>query len=183
MNSMNDMVKVADLARELQKPAVVRRRLVRLGITPIIAPGVSPIGQRVPHQYITPEEADRIRASIVPGKRQPASRGSGSTKKSVFYMVAIPPGGTPPRYKVGWTSDMAGRLSEFTTLVPDAEVVALWDCHTPILEKAAIEVLKSLLARGRSVRHVANEVFEGDRDSILQKLDEFFAVSGLERIQ
>ena len=78
---------------------------------------------------------------------------------------------------------MATRLNDCRTWVPDAEVVALWDCHTTTMEKAAIEVLKRLLARGRSVRHVGNEVFEGDSDSILQKLDEFFAVSGLERIQ
>ncbi len=79
---------------------------------------------------------------------------------------------------------MATRLNDYRTLVPDAEVVALWDCPQPVLEKAAIDAVKRrLVEQERSVRHVGNEVFEGDSDSILRILDEVFTASGLERIQ
>lgn len=79
---------------------------------------------------------------------------------------------------------MADRLTDFRTLVPDVEVVALWDCPQQELEKAAIYAIKRrLVEQERSVRQVGNEVFEGDSDSILRILDEVFAASGLERIQ
>lgn len=79
---------------------------------------------------------------------------------------------------------MATRLNDHRTLVPDIEVVALWDCPQPVLERTAIDAIKRrLVEQEQSVRHVGNEVFEGDSDSILRILDEVFTASGLERIQ
>lgn len=175
------MVKVADLKREYvgtgTSEALVPRHIKRLGISPITAVGSTPMGDR-PQHFITEEEANMVRESIALYLAQRGQRVVAPNQKtSVFYMVAIPPGSTPQRYKVGWTSDMAVRLGEYRTLVPDAEVIVCWTC-TPVLEKAAIEVLRRSVEQEQSVRHVGSEVFEGDRDFILAILDRFFAGSG-----
>ena len=182
---MNGMVKVAELAREYEgtsNKSLVRRHMKRLGIIPTSTVGPTRIGVR-PHHLITEEEANRVRESISGYLAQRGERVVAPNQKtSVFYMVAIPPGSTPQRYKVGWTSDMAVRLGEYRTLVPDAEVVVCWTCPMPELERAAIGVLKRSVEQERSVRHVGSEVFEGDRDSILAILDKFFAGSGEKRM-
>ena len=179
---MDGMVKVAELKREYAgtgtSEALVPRHIKRLGIIPITERGQTPLGVR-PQHFITEEEATRVRKSIAGYLAQRRQRIAGpNQKESVFYMVAIPPGSTPQRYKVGWTSDVAVRLGEYRTLVPDAEVVVCWTCPMPELERAAIGVLKRSVEQERSVRHVGSEVFEGDRDSILAILDKFFAGSG-----
>ena len=180
---MNGTVKVTDLQREYAgtgtSEAIVRRHIKRLKINPATAVGETPRGPRSQH-FITEEEASRVRESIADylaqrGQRivEPKQEGG-----ECFYMVAIPPGCIPSRYKVGWTRDMAVRLGDYRTLVPDAEVVVRWTCHTQVLEKAAIEVLRRSAEQEQSVRHIGSEVFEGDRDSILAILDRFFTGSG-----
>lgn len=184
---MNGMVKVADLKREYAgtgtSEALVPRHIKRLKIVPTRAVGESVDGSVRPQHFITEEEASRVRESISGYLAQRGERVAAPNQKaSVFYMVAIPPGSTPQRYKVGWTSDMAVRLGEYRTLVPDVEVVVCWTCPMPELERAAIGVLKRSVQQERSVRHVGSEVFEGDRDSILAILDRFFAGSGEKRM-
>lgn len=183
---MDGMVKMAELKREYAgtgtSPALVRRHVKRLGIIPTLEVGSTRLGVR-PQHLITAVEADRVRESIAVYLAQRGERVVASNQKTnVFYMVAIPPRCVPPRYKVGWTSDIAVRLGEYRTLVPDAEVVVCWTCPMPELERAAIGVLKRSVEQERSVRHIGSEVFEGDRDSILAILDRFFAGSGEERM-
>ena len=178
---MNGMVKMAELGREYSK-SLVRRHTKRLGITPITEVGASKDGTVRPQSLITEEEANRVRESIAGYLAQRGERVAAPNQRtSVFYMAAIPPGSTPQRYKVGWTNDLAARLGEYRTLVPDVEVVVCWSC-TPVLEKAAIEVLRGSVERKRSVKHIGSEVFEGDRDSILAILDRFFEGSGKDRM-
>ena len=184
---MNGMVKVADLKREYAgtgtSEALVQRHIKRLKIVPTDEVAESVDGSVRSQHFITEEEANKVRGSIAGYLAQRGQRVvAPSQKTSMFYVAAIPPGSL--RVKVGWTDGMAGRLNDFRTLVPDVEVVALWDCPQQELEKAAIYAIKRrLVEQERSVRQVGNEVFEGDSDSILRILDEVFAASGLERIQ
>lgn len=118
---------------------------------------------------LTPEAADEVRrlreGFTMDGLPSPPVNGWGE-----FYVVQIAPDLDPRRVKLGYTTNMDGRLASYRTIVPTALVVQVWPCKLS-WEQAAIDcVTKGYPALG-------GEVFEcPDVQSLLDRCTEFFGM-------
>ncbi len=105
---------------------------------------------------VTLKDAEFIRA-----KRQDEGYSNDATIVSVsdwgvFYIIQLVPELDQKRLKLGFTDNLASRLSQHKTAAPTSTVLKSWPCKR-VWEKTIIDALTV-----RHCRLVANEVFECD---------------------
>ena len=140
----------------------------RLGITPVkrrdsdrrnqlVATVTTAEGMSIWRDFLT-----RVRTGGEPGiEAEPLLADDGA-----FYLVQLEPGHDPGRFKVGFTSDLDGRLRKHRCSAPFAQCVKSWPCRRN-WERAAIdcvtaglEQLHTEVFRASSVEEVTSR---GDR--------------------
>ncbi len=86
-------------------------------------------------------------------------------KKGYFYLMKL----DGERIKFGFSTDIAQRLRDTQTYVPDASLIRTWDCPLQWYEEKAIEYLK------QDLPCIGGEVFTcPDLPMLIAKIDTFF---------
>jgi T5orf172 domain len=169
-SSTQERIAIVDLADDLQ----VRKQRIfkvvrRLGIRPAQRRESSRGNQNV--ATVTPNEASAIRAEIVKSSDTPgAESGLGlggpaiyySDDVGFFYVIQLEPQHDSGRFKVGFTTDLEGRLRKHRCAAPFAQYVSSFPAKRG-WERAAIdcvtnrcEQLHTEVFRAESLEHVAN---------------------------
>lgn len=174
-----DRIAIIDLADDLQ----VRKQTLfkvskRLGIRPAPRREASRGNQNV--ATVTISEADIIRAELSHTSdsgedivtRMPGV-GSGpycADDVGVFYLIQLEPDHDPGRFKVGFTTELEGRLRKHRCSAPFAQCLKSWPCRRT-WERAAIDCV----ANGCEQLHT--EVFRASSlTEISSRADAFFGV-------
>ena len=74
-------------------------------------------------------------------------------KEGEIYLVQLMPDSLPTRVKVGFSTNITKRMKNFTTICPNARLVASWDADQE-KEQAVLTVLS------KTYGHIGGEVFE-----------------------
>jgi transposase-like protein len=86
-----------------------------------------------------------------------------------FYIVQVIPEFNPNRIKLGFTTDMDGRLAAHRTAAPTAKLIKTWLCR-PTWEEAAIAC-----ATRDGCRRIGSEVYDcEDVNIVVSRLEQFF---------
>jgi hypothetical protein len=140
-----DRIAIVDLADDLQvRKQRIFKLLPRLGIRPAQRREADRGNQNV--ATVTPSEAAAIRAEIERSSASPATSGTGgaipaafySDDVGFFYLIQLEPDHDPGRFKLGFTTDLDGRLQKHRCAAPFARYVASWPCKR-VWERAAID--------------------------------------------
>lgn len=105
--------------------------------------------------------------------RVPPSQETNSTSGNsdgFLYIIQLAPHKCPQccnELKIGWSNDMKRRLGELACGAPHAKVLKTWSC-----EKSLEHVVASIIAK--KLRHVKNEVWEGDANTAIEIGNTFF---------
>lgn len=169
-SSTQERIAIVDLADDLQ---VRKQRIFKL----VRRLGILPTQRREPSRgnqntaSVTPNEASTIRAEIVKSSDTPGAD-SGlavggpavyySDDVGFFYLIQLEPEHDPGRFKLGFTTDLEGRLRKHRCAAPFAQ----YRCSFParrVWERAAIdcvtngcEQLHTEVFRAESLEQVAN---------------------------
>jgi hypothetical protein len=168
--SNQEQIAIADLADDLQvRKQRIFKILRRLGVRAKQRREASRGNQLV--STVSQSEADAIRAEIQKSSRAPASDNSKSGGTAAFYsddvgffyVIQLEPDHDPGRFKVGFTTDLDGRLQKHRCSAPFAQYVGSWPCKR-VWERAALdcvtrgcEQLHTEVFRTTSLEHVATE--------------------------
>lgn len=88
----------------------------------------------------------------------------------LFYVIQLFPDVAPGRVKLGFTTNIAGRLAAHRTTCPGAAVLRVWPCRKD-WEAMAIT------CAGQGCRRLSAEVFDcEDADRLVARAGEFFAI-------
>ena len=168
--STEERIAIVDLADDLQ----VRKQRIfkvvrRIGIRPMQRREPSRGNQNV--ATVTANEASAIRAEIVksadtPGADSGIALGGPAVYYSddvgFFYLVQLEPQHDPRRFKVGFTTDLEGRLRKHRCAAPFAQYLCSFPAKR-VWERAAIdcvtnacEQLHTEVFRAESLEQVAN---------------------------
>jgi len=168
-----ERVAVADLADELGTyRATVFKIMKRLSIRPTKQRDAARGGQLI--ALVTLPEASAIRTEFAAGRRT-ADQASANgmplvADEGMFYLIQLEPAHDPGRFKVGFTTDLEGRLRHHRCSAPFAEYRKSWPCRRT-WERAAIDCLTAGLDQ------LHTEVFRaGSLGQVLDRGDKFFSV-------
>src|SRR5207247_2118965 len=123
---------------------------------------------------ISIEEAATIRQEIIKstetvGDGSAAASGLFSDDTGFFYVIQLEPDHDPGRFKVGFTTDLDGRLQKHRCVAPFAKYVRSWPCRR-LWERAAIDCVT-----GESEK-LHTEVFRSiSIETVITKAGAFFA--------
>jgi hypothetical protein len=171
-------IAIVDLADDLQvRKQRIFKILPRLGIRPAQRRDVERGNQNV--ATVTPQEATSIRAELA----RPRDASSDGTARSpgvgssflsddvgYFYLIELEPAHDPGRFKVGFTTDLDGRLQKHRCSAPFARYVKTWQCRRA-WEKTAIDCVTDGCER------LHTEVFRSTLlESAVARADSFFTV-------
>ncbi len=141
-----DLTSIIDLAERLGiRKQSIFKILDRLEIQPQKHRDVSKKNQFT--SFVTSVEAEKIsrecekialRSGPVEGELETDETDLGSTTVGVFYLIQLEPDHDPGRFKVGFTSDLDGRLQKHRCSAPFAIVAKTWPCRRT-WERAAID--------------------------------------------
>lgn len=169
-SSTQERIAIVDLADDIQ----VRKQRIfkvvrRLGIRPTQRREPSRGNQNV--ATVTPNEASTIRAEIVKSSATPgADSGQALGGPAVyylddvgfFYVIQLEPEHDPGRFKLGFTTDLEGRLRKHRCAAPFAQYLCSFPAKR-VWERAAIdcvangcEQLHTEVFRAESLEQVAN---------------------------
>src|SRR5262249_44151531 len=131
----DDGVAVVDLADELQiRKQTVFKVMKRFGIHAVKRRESDRRGQLI--SVIRKAEADAVRdelrrttSHIRDGNSSVGDTHYFSEDSGVFYVVQLEPDYDPGRFKVGFTTDIDGRLRHHRCSAPFAQCVKTWPCH------------------------------------------------------
>lgn len=111
------------------------------------------------------DDATRIRTAYLESTRtRDLASGDGEVlcpEDGVFYLIQLEPECDPGRFKVGFTTDLEGRLRHHRCAAPFAELVKSWPCRRT-WERAAIDCLTD------GIEQVHTEVFRTESLSDVQ---------------
>jgi hypothetical protein len=168
-----DLIAVAELADKLGTyRATVFKIVKRLGIQPVKRRDPERGGQQI--ALVTSAEASAIREAFTTGRRS----GDESSVDAVafaadegrFYLIQLEPKHDPGRFKVGFTTDLDGRLRHHRCSAPFAEYKKHWPCRRT-WERAAIDCMTA------GLEQLHTEVFRGrSLDEVLARGEQFFAL-------
>src|SRR5262245_14332535 len=159
---INDVrIAIVDLADELQvRKQRIFKLLPRLGIRTMQRREPDRGNQNV--ATVSLEEASAIRqeiaksAEVVEGSVVQTSGGATSTIFSddagFFYLIQLEPDHDPGRFKVGFTTDLDGRLQKHRCSAPFAKYLKTQTLHPNECDQAASSNFASLRASCRAVR-------------------------------
>lgn len=165
-------VSVPELADELQTyRATIFKIIARLGIETARRRDEDRRGQQV--SIISSADADEVRRAYLESarKRSPEVEVEEAAYPGYFYVVLLEPELDRNRFKVGFTTDLNGRLSKHKTSAPFAEVLKKWPCRA-LWERTAIDCVTD----GSERLHT--EVFRASNgiEEVLERADAFFRV-------
>lgn len=145
--SNEERVAIMDLADELMvRKQRIFKILPRLGIRPMQRREPSRGNQNV--ATVSLKEATTIRVEIVRSLDSPENGGNQTSRGGsaivytddvgFFYLIQLEPDHDPGRFKVGFTTDLDGRLQKHRCSAPYARYLKNWPCRR-IWERAAID--------------------------------------------
>ena len=169
-------IAVVELADELQiRKQTVFKVMKRLGIQAVKRREYDRRGQMI--SVISKVDADAIRYDLrrtTSGVRD-GSGSAGDTRyfsedSGVFYVVQLEPAHDPGRVKVGFTTDIDGRLRRHRCSAPFAKCVKTWPCRRT-WERAAIDCVTT------GAEQLHTEAFRvGSVQVVIDRADNFFGV-------
>ena len=168
-----DLIAVAELADELGTYRSTIFKLVkRLGIQPVKRRDIERGGRQI--ALVTPSEASAIREEFAARRRFGTDvSGDGealTADEGKFYLIQLEPEHDPGRFKVGFTTDLAGRLRHHRCSAPFAQYRKHWPCRRT-WERAAIDCMTA------GLEQLHTEVFRGrSLDEVLARGERFFDV-------
>lgn len=148
-----DRIAVPELADELQCHKQSLFKIIkRLGIVPIKRRDSDRKNQLV--ATVTPEEALRIQTEFLTRAKSGLDGENLIADDGLFYLIQLEPDHDPGRIKLGFTTDLDGRLRKHRCSAPFAQCLKTWpckrtwertviDCVTPGLEQLHTEVFRS----------------------------------------
>lgn len=177
-SSTQERIAIVDLADDLEvRKQRIFKVLRRLGIRPTQRREPSRGNQNV--ATVTASEASAIRAEIVkssvtPGVDNNLPLGGPAIYYSddvgFFYLIQLEPGHDPGRFKVGFTTDLEGRLQKHRCAAPFAQYL----CSFPskrVWERAAIDCVTNECER------LHTEVFRAERlEEVASRVQSFFSM-------
>lgn len=160
-DSMQPYVTLKQLAQQMSMDrSNARKYILRQGIRPVKRRAADSGNQLA--LTVTEEEAENI---LMNRKKEGFSEPDEpvSSDFGCFYVVLIVPEFSARRIKLGFTTNISERLSQYRTVAPTAVVIKTWPCKRT-WEEAVIDCLTS-----QKCKLVKNEVFEcDDIDQMLQ---------------
>ena len=169
--TITSAVAIADLADEL---GTYRQSIFkvakRLRIQPVKRREESRRNQQI--AFVTQTEAAAIRAEFATRRRTGDSTGEipFTVEEGMFYVIQLEPEHDPGRLKLGFTTDLVGRLRHHRCSAPFAAYIKSWPCRR-VWERAAIDCLTD------SLEQLHTEVFRASSlEKVLERGDSFFAV-------
>jgi hypothetical protein len=164
---------VAELADELGTyRATIFKITKRLGIQPVKRRDAARGGQQI--ALVTAAEASAIREEFSTGRRT-SDQASGdvaplAADEGMFYLIQLEPEHDPGRFKVGFTTDLEGRLRHHRCSAPFAKYKKNWPCRRT-WERAVIDCMTA------GLEQLHTEVFRGPSlEQVLDRGDRFFSV-------
>lgn len=122
------------------------------------------------------EDADAFsawrRASGAAFNSNPVARPSGG--QGAIYLLRPDAEARPEYMKIGWSTDIAGRLATYRTICPHLQIKGLWAAPQQAIEIAAIAIVKT-----NSERQIGQELFVGDVERVKRALQQAFALMGV----
>lgn len=163
-----DHIAVVDLADELQvRKQTVFKVAKRLGIRTSRRRESTRGNQLI--ATLTPADAATIREDLSTSPRTSTSV-TGDAEDGVFYVVRLEPDHDPGRLKVGFTTDLEGRLRKHRCSAPFALCVQSWPCRR-VWERAAIDCVTS------GLEQLHTEVFRcEDLEAVVHRAEQFFSL-------
>lgn len=174
-----ERVAIVDLADELQvRKQRIFKLLKRLGIRAAQQRDQDRRNQNV--ATVSMDEAAAIRHELsrsAESAKAGAFRGSGeaipvalSDDVGFFYLIQLEPDHDPGRFKVGFTTELDGRLQKHRCSAPFAKYLRSWPCRR-VWERAAIDCATDGCAQ------LHTEVFRTTSlDTVANRADTFFSV-------
>jgi hypothetical protein len=166
-------IAVAELADELGTyRATIFKIAKRLGIQPVKRRDAARGGQQI--SLVTTIEASTIREEFSTGRRT-GDQAAGdavplAVDEGMFYVIQLEPEHDAGRFKVGFTTDLEGRLRHHRCSAPFAQYKRNWPCRRT-WERAAIDCMTA------GLEQLHTEVFRGPSlDQVLDRGDRFFSV-------
>ncbi len=166
------LVSIAEVADDLQSRKQSIFRIVR-------RLGIQTTKQRDPDRgnqlvdLIAVTDVQSVRDALLAGRRVAASDQSSLSldgETGYFYIIQLEPEHDRGRFKVGFTTDVEGRLAKHRCSAPFAVCLRSWPCRRT-WERAAMDCV----AIGSERLH--NEVFRcPDLEHVLSRGDSFFAL-------
>ena len=165
-----DRIALPELADELQCHKQSLFKIVkRLGVVPVKRRDSDRKNQMV--ATVTPDEALIIRREFLTRTKTDAGDDEALiADDGVFYIIQLEPEHDPGRIKLGFTTDLEGRLRKHRCSAPFAQCLKTWpsrrawehtviDCITHGLEQLHTEVFRT-----------------SSLEEVMQKADRFFAI-------
>ncbi len=175
-----ERIALPDLADELQCHKQTLFKIAkRLGITFIKRRDPDRRNQLV--ATVTNEDALRIRAELLLRTRiGDVQNGDGEllvADTGVFYLIQLEPSHDPGRIKLGFTTDIDGRLRKHRCSAPFAQSLKTWPCRRH-WERAAIDCVTF------GLEQLHTEIFRaGSIEEVATRGDSFFAIMPIVRIE
>jgi hypothetical protein len=167
---MAELVGIVEIAKRLNLDSTsVRRLIAREGdaLKIQIHRGKS---DRV---LLSREDAEKLIASYE-ARRAPSPVNDEDTatfdRHGYFYIIQLVPEAIPNRIKLGFADNIERRLADHRTAAPTAKVVKAWPC------KRSWEFAAADSATRLGCKLVLNEVYEGDVQQLIDRLNAFFAL-------
>lgn len=165
-------IAIPDLADELGAyRASIFKVVARLGIQPNKRRDVARKNQLV--SIVTPSEALAIREAVLRSRAAgdaAGDAGSFAVDEGMCYLIQLEPECDPGRLKVGFTTDLEGRLRHHRCAAPFAVYKRHWPCRRT-WERAAIDCMTN------GLEQLLTEVFRGSSlEEMARRGDGFFAV-------
>ena len=166
-------IAVAELADELGTyKQTIFKVVKRLGI-PVVKRREPTRGNQLV-ALVTEDDAAAIRSSFAEGRRNGVAGTSDiaefSPDEGWFYLIQLEPEHDTGRFKVGFTTDLDGRLRHHRCSAPFAAYMKSWPCRRT-WERAAIDCMTA------GLEQLHTEVFRGSSlDQVAEHGDRFFSV-------
>lgn len=145
----------------------------RMGIEPVKRRDSDRKNQLV--STVSQDEAHMIRQEFLSRTRAGEANSDGGigelvAEDGVFYLVQLEPEHDPGRIKVGFTTDIDGRLRKHRCSAPFAQCLKTWPCQR-IWERTVIDCVTAGLEK------LHTEVFRTQSiESVIAKAEQFFAI-------
>lgn len=169
----DEQIAVAELADELQCHKQSLFKIAkRLQISPVKMRDAERKNQFV--SVITRDEAAKIRAEFIFRSRTTSSSENDQQCQvadvGVFYLLQLEPEHDPGRLKVGFTTDLDGRIRKHRCSAPFATCIKAWPCRRN-WERTAIDCVTA------GLQQLHTEVFRAPSlTEVVSKAEEFFSL-------
>lgn len=171
-SSITEGTALSELADELQCHKQTLFKIAkRLGIVPVKKRDSDRGNQLV--STVTGPEALELRQEFLMKARSNGEQVTDAeplaTDDGVFYLIQLEPSHDPGRVKLGFTTDLEGRLRKHRCSAPFAQCLQSWPCRRT-WERAVIDCITV------GLHQLHTEVFRGSLDEITNRANKFFSL-------